>query len=512
MPIITVMPKKPRNIVSYDIHLPDNLNANLDKLFNLNKVEVNQVIKKYWNNKSVNEIKESTRGNIYLEKKLKKKPKHLPSRPWRNMLESAGRILKSAQYRKDCFNDCLKIIKTEETDWYKIKTQLHKETKYYPYTLVKNVVKSINNLKEKDPNLNLSKLNFFKVVQPEFRGKNVLLEIDDGQFRKITYYENKIVLDIKLPTEQGWQWFNKIELPLYQKIIDAKNQGIPVSPQLKIIERNGWKKYVLSLRIEYCDHESLPQERVLAIDQGTGTKSLAVVTVVDKENKDVNLSKPIYLKAIDLIKKIKRLKFHAERLQEKIKKTNDHIRRCQWKQQREQLWTKIRNLKKEILEILSNEILYLCQAFDCKEISLENLKWTDTQANMGFLSWLKSTWFYSQLEKKLKYKGAFIKVIVRSHNPKNTSRKCLKCNQEAKETKGRLVKCKNEHKNDRDFVGSCNLGKRALGIEDLYGFRCGVKCYTPLSAIIPDKTLQAYFRIIKIPNVNNCLYGIVKKC
>ncbi|MBI4228180.1 MAG: transposase [Deltaproteobacteria bacterium] len=348
--------------------------------------------------------------------------------------------------------------------------------------------------------------SYFSLPAPQFNGNVVLMEIDDGQFRKISYLDQTIYLDLKLPQQDKWKWVKAIPIKPYERLKKILDRGKILSPLIRKVQGNGWEKYLLTMRVEV----SLPQTqqdvaKVLAVDLGLGTSALAVLGVIENDGKK---SSPIYLKAQKIVKKILRLRFTLSRLQSKI--ANWHQQKA-WERikhlraHQKGIHNKINRLTKELLEILTKEIVYIALLYGCRKIVIEDLSWVEPQKGQKTLSWLKSRWFTGKFKARLKEKAGLYAIAVVEVSVKDTTSRCCQCHEKVEKTKERLVICPNGHKKDRDFNAVINIGKRALGIPSLYGKGCEVECSISLNSLLPLSTLTAWIKIVKSTFFNHWL-------
>ena len=270
------------------------------------------------------------------------------------------------------------------------------------------------------------------------------------------------------------------------------------------------------------EEEEKTPERVLSIDLCSSMKRLAVGCVVERNGK---VSKPIYFKAEESVRKVKRLrkevsflkrridrlylemeKTEKEKIKEKLRKKMDHLFKEKKLRKR-----KLRNLRKEILETLTNEIILTAKVFEADTIVIEGLSFREVpEWKERTLRWLFSTWFYAKFSERLKEKAKRGRIKVKEENPANTSKKCF-CGEGVRK-EGHYLICGVHGKYDRDYVASINLGKRYLKLSAL---EVGSSPETvpsggissPIPVLIRLTTLLAYLKLVTC----TFLYSLVSK-
>ncbi|RUM57822.1 MAG: hypothetical protein DSY60_03490, partial [Persephonella sp.] len=124
---------------------------------------------------------------------------------------------------------------------------------------------------------------------------------------------------------------------------------------------------------------------------------------------------------------------------------------------------KLKQIRKEILEIFTNWVIEYARSYGIKIIAIEKLsfknipEWKSSKAIKRF-----TEWFYSKVRSKLEYKGKIRGIRIIEVNPANTSRYCHRCGRKGKAEK-LIFKCECG-KYDRDYNASVNIGKRAIKI------------------------------------------------
>jgi hypothetical protein len=304
--------------LTYDITLPKFLWEYLHRLFELGKVEVNRIIRNLWNEEGFSLLKQKGEASAILKGKINR-PDNLPSRVFRNVLECAGRIIRSQIERKETFEELVKYSVEEDFNVRKYVKDTGKNL-----LLVENILRQIENLRKR------GKLpeSYFQLPVPDFKGEVFLTSADDsigkGQFKKLKVGKENIELEIKLPVSAGkWKWFKtKIKTP--EKIKEALSIGGKVkAPLLKRVKnKNNRYVYVLSIPIEFKIEEKVGlKEKVLGIDLSPSINRLAVGIIKEGEKR----SRPIYFKAERLVRKILRIREEVSCLERKIDNIRNQI-------------------------------------------------------------------------------------------------------------------------------------------------------------------------------------------
>ena len=458
--------------LTYDVTLPKFLWKYLHRLFELGKVEVNRIIRNLWNEEGFSLLKQKGEASAILKGKINR-PDNLPSRVFRNVLECAGRIIRSQIERKETFEELVKYSVEEDFNIRKYVKDTGKNL-----LLVENILRQIENLRKKGELPD----SYFQLPSPDFRGDIFLTSADDsigkGQFKKLKVNEESIELKIKLPISfDKWKWFEaKIRTP--EKIKEALALGGKVkAPLLKRVRnKNNKQIFVLSIPIEFrVEEETELEEKVLGIDLSPSISRLAVGIIREGEKR----SRPIYLKAERLVRKVLRIREEVSCLERKIDNIRNQIEETKSGKHKERLKNrlkhlfaeqklrqkKLKNIRKQILEVLTREITEIAKLTGVSLVAIEKLEFKDIpEWKDKTLRWLFSNWFYSKfserLEQKLKLSGIRLKRV----NPAYTSRECHICGSKLK-GEGLYLVCENCKKVwDRDYNASVNIAERGLRI------------------------------------------------
>jgi len=179
---------------------------------------------------------------------------------------------------------------------------------------------------------------------------------------------------------------------------------------------------------------------------------------------------------------------------------------------------KIKQIRKEVLEIFTKWIIEYARSYGIKIIAIEKLSFKNIPSWRSIKAIKRFTdWFYSKVKEKLEYKARLKGIRIIEINPANTSRYCHRCGRKGKAEK-LIFKCECG-KYDRDYNASVNIGKRAIKIikkiKEKAGksksqgqslrdtparnpFRQGLASFTSLLSITPLTRLVAYSGLVEV--------------
>ena len=507
-------------VLSQKVKLPKYLNFYLHNLFERNKYLVNSQLEKLWNEEGFKKATSNKKAWKSLEPHFER-PSSVPSRIFRNSLELSGRIIRSQRERKELFElihskPCLVL-------WSEFKIKKHFKLPHSPL-FIYNVQRQVKNLIKRSKKAN----SYFELKIPEFKGNVVLTDADDGvekgQFKKLRVSKEKIELKVKVPEGKRWVWKEtKIETP--KRIKELLKEGYSLRAPIFLRERtHRGEEYYLGLVFEkeLKEEEKRKPERVLSIDLSPSMRRLGVGCVVERSGK---VSRPIYFKAEEVVRKIVRIreeirnlrrridrlrnereKTEKERVKERIQERIGHLYREKKVRDR-----KIRNLRKEVVEIFVNEVILIAKVLGVDTIVIEDLgfkeipEWKDRT-----LRWLFSTWFYARVRDRLKEKAKREGIRVEEENPSCTSSKCF-CGREV-EKEGHYLICPVHGYYDRDYLASINLGKRylkplALEVGGIPETVPSGGTSSPIPTPVKLTTLLAYLKLVRC----TYLYSLIPK-
>ncbi len=494
-----------RIVLSCKVKLPKHTSFYLHNLFEGNRCLVNFQLEKLWNEEGFKKVSSNKKAWKSLEP-LFERPPSIPSRVFRNSLELSGRIIRSRRGRRELFDliyprPCLTLW----SEW-KIKREF--SLSQSPLFIL-NVKRQVRNLIKEG----IRASSYLALERPEFGGDVFLTDADDsvldGQFKKLKVNEEKIELEIKVPKGTKWVW-KKAELETPERVRKLLEEGHTLkAPLFKRDRTHRGEEYylVLVFEKEWKEKEEQP-EKVLSTDLCPSMRRLAVGCVVERSGK---VSKPIYFKAEEVVRKVRRLRTEKSYIQRRIDRLYLEKEKTEKEQVKEEIQRKIdhlfkerklkerkmRNLREEVLEVLVNEIILTAKALGTDTIVIEDLSFREVpEWEDRTLRWLFSTWFYSKFAEKLKEKAKREGIRVREERPANTSRKCF-CGREVKK-EGHYLVCSVHGHYDRDYLASINLGKRYLkpSALEVGGSPETVPSGGISSSIPSPSTLTAYLRLV----------------
>ncbi|GAB6072793.1 hypothetical protein JCM14244_11700 [Venenivibrio stagnispumantis] len=465
-------------ILSYSLTLPQSIYPYLDYLISINKRKINNWINNLWNNETLNKLKQTGKALTILKKDIKNEEKWIPSRVYRNSLELTGQILRSQIERKEIYEFMVNHPCTIFWNENYLADYLQKSPLF-----VLNIQRQIKKQFKKG----YIEKDYLKAVKPKFDADIFITSADDsienGQFKKLQFYRKNglwfMKLNIKLPTiNKQFRWF-EIKKLVPTKIAKLLTKG--AKPQAPLIKKellsNGYNIYRLiipfEIEVNIPDIEQIEENRVLSIDLSPSENRLAVATIVEEKRH----SKPIFFKAKRIIRKIDIIQKEIDKIEKKIDHIADDIHTTTSKNHKEKLQNrlkhlykeqkrkqrKIKQIRKEILNIFTNWIIEYAKIYNIKIIAIEKLSfkkipdWQSSKAIKRF-----TEWFYGKIKDKLQYKAKLKGIRILEVPPLYTSQYCHKCN---KKSKGDRLTFKCEcGKYDRDYNASVNIGKRAIRI------------------------------------------------
>jgi|GEM_PF-1122898 len=525
--------KKAENkiILSCRVKLPKHISFYLHNFFEKNKTLVNLQLRYLRSEEGFKAVDGNSKAWKALEP-LFERPPSIPSRVFRNSLELSGRIIRSQKERKELFE--LIFSRPCLTLWSECKVKKEFSLPKSPMFIL-NVRRQVKNLIRR----NVKVSSFFELEGPEFKGDVFLTDADDsirnGQFRKLKVDEKKIELRIKIPEGDRWVW-RKVELETPEKVKKLFKEGYTLkAPLLKRDRTHRGEEYYLVLVFEREQKAKVKErpERVFSIDLCPSMRRLAVGCVVEEVGRAL---RPIYFKADKVVRKIKRLRREIDNLQRRIDRFYVEREKTEKARVKEKLQRKIdhlykemklkgrkmRNLRKEVLEVLVNEIILTAKALRIDTVVIEDLSFKDVPDwKDKTLRWLFSTWFYSKFSERLKEKAKREGIRVEEVNPANTSSECF-CGRDVRK-EGHYLVCPVHGYYDRDYLASINLGKRYLKPPAL--MVGGIPETVPsggISSPVPSpSTLTAYLRLVYCYFIfslysqqvrTQILNGVVKRC
>jgi IS605 OrfB family transposase len=140
----------------------------------------------------------------------------------------------------------------------------------------------------------------------------------------------------------------------------------------------------------------------------------------------------------------------------------DEFAKKRYKTPAKRLWNKLRLRNLGICQRISNEIVKIALKYNCITIIYEDLRNNFKNKNRDF-NYKIRMWYYRKILNYLISIANWNGIATIYVDPKDTSKKCPKCNNELKEYNGNLhyLECKNcGFKDDRDHVAVANITKK----------------------------------------------------
>ena len=144
----------------------------------------------------------------------------------------------------------------------------------------------------------------------------------------------------------------------------------------------------------------------------------------------------------------------------------DEFAKKRYKTPATRLWKKLRLRNLGICQRISNEIVKIAMKYDVKAIVYEDLSNNFKKRNRD-LNYEIHSWFYGKILNYLISIANWNKISTIYVDPKDTSKKCPKCNNELEKDKNfndlHHFECKNcVFKEDRDYIAVANITKKFL--------------------------------------------------
>ena len=413
----------------------------------------------------------------------------------------AGQILRSQIERKRIYE----YVVQKPCRSFMDERLIAKELKTSPL-FVLNVQRQVRN------SLKKGKLerDYLRLKEPDFSGDVVITSADDslcrGQMRRLKFFGDFLEFEIKVPDGRGWRWV-KVKKLIPERLKRVFEKAVDVeSPLIKrVFLKSGYTIYRLVIPLEI--EVSVPDrvEKVFALDLSPSENRLGVGVVVSEKGH----SKPVFFRAVKVVRKLERLLKEISCLERKIDRIADAMHSTRSKEHRKKLekrlrhlfleqklrWRKFKELRKQLLEIFVNLVIEHALAYGCEGIAIEELsfrelpKWKNPKMRRLF-----AQWFYTKFEERLRHKALRrgLRVIPKAFN---TSRVCHACGRKGK-LEGLYLVCEAcKRIFDRDYNASVNIGIRALKVSGSKSDPYMGKD-TPARFPFPQGTAHLKFRVL----------------
>lgn len=470
-------------ILTTSIRLPDEFVRPVKNLTALGMKLQEQALGHYWSLEGLEKVAAHS-GQIWklLDTEMSRpEDVYIPSRPWRCILESAGRILRSQAERKRIFEHLVPLFtggarSAAEKLYEEFKAEGNQEK--FGYLL--NVAEQLAGFYVEHERLPQDFFEFQRKPEPK-RFTYTLAPDDgpeDGQAIRYRLEGNRLAGEIKLPaspeprSEKEWRWYSfSVELPdeLQRKLIAG---GSVCAPELRLkFKPDGRLIALLDVKVEVPEEEpSGDPSRALGVDWGL--RKLVTCTVVSKNGQ---LTPPFFMFWSGLRAKLFRIREDIRKLQEERDRYEKGTPAWkEWNRKIAAAWQKYHRVQHALAHQVSTLLILLAKVFDCRYIFVE---WLVTlrgrKGRNRDLNWWVSTAIRGLLFRLLKYKAKLFGLRVVMVPPGGTSRVCPRCLREGKHVVSPADKSERDSgswflcpscgwQGDRDYAGSLNVGRAGL--------------------------------------------------
>ena len=401
---------RPHQLLTYDVRLPDEAQADALRLLDASKAIVNQALTLLW--PDLDEFGRERVGPAWKQVgKYMGSPQYHGDRQWRCESETVGRILRQQAERKKAFELVQPILsdgfirpKTEKRPAGKNRPAIKEAVTTLQKSLEENETSfvALQNVIEQACNFFFQQDRFpasYEQLQPLPLLKVGMLTYagDDGREKGQAY---RLALDVdagmarfrfRYPDEAGiWHW-RKVDtiIPLPDCLKERLDDGELMAPTLREERRADGERFAVLDFIVEVEKEALPAwesvERVLGADWGVHT--LLTATAVDEHNEQVG--RPMFLNTGGFDGRQARTRRQIDELKKKAATSEqerdvlppDHPKRA-WFNQRlalyrrevDRCWRKYEQRNRALAHLASNVLLLLCQVHGCSLLSMESLK------------------------------------------------------------------------------------------------------------------------------------------
>jgi putative transposase len=495
--------------LSYDIRLPDEVQADALRLLDASRSVVNALLARLW--PRLDEFRGERSGPAWKQVvAMTGSPDPHGDRQFRCESETAGRIMRAQAERKQVFA----LIQPLLSDGF-IRPKTEKQPAGKDRKSIKEGIEALQKTLEDDDtafvtmqNVVEQACNYF-LAQGTFPEKYEdmqavpLLKVgvltyagDDGMAKGQSYrlsfdvQAGTATLLFRFPDEQGqWQWRkDPITLTLPVCVVERLKEGASMAPTLReLVKADGSRVAVLDVIVQVkktplADWKSV--ERVLGFDWGVHGLITAVVLSINpaEPDKPVQLSRPLFVNTGGLDghqartrRQIDELKAARDRLAEGDPKRSYYeqaIARC---------WRVYEARNRELAHLAANLLLLFAAVWGCSLISGESLKTLkSTGRGKGvrgkWRNWRNNTTIRAEIWHILRYKSHLLGIRFRSERPRGTSHTCPRCGKPAETYRsprlhhrsdpvkwGRWLVCAHcSFNGDRDYCAAVNIAR--LGV------------------------------------------------
>jgi len=495
--------------LSYDIRLPDEVQADALRLLDASRSVVNALLARLW--PRLDEFRGERSGPAWKQVvAMTGSPDPHGDRQFRCESETAGRIMRAQAERKQVFA----LIQPMLSDGF-IRPKTEKQPAGKNRKSIKEGIEALQKTLEDDDTAFVTMQNVVEQACNHFLAQGTFPEMyedmqavpllkvgvltyagDDGMAKGQSYrlsfdvQAGTATLLYRFPDEQGqWQWRkDPITLTLPVCVVERLKEGASMAPTLReLVKADGSRVAVLDVIVQVkktplADWKSV--ERVLGFDWGVHGLITAVVLSTNpaEPDKPVQLSRPLFVNTGGLDghqartrRQIDELKAARDRLAEGDPKRSYYeqaIARC---------WRVYEARNRELAHLAANLLLLFAAVWGCSLISGESLKTLkSTGRGKGvrgkWRNWRNNTTIRAEIWHILRYKSHLLGIRFRSERPRGTSHTCPRCGKPAETYRsprlhhrsdpvkwGRWLVCAHcSFNGDRDYCAAVNIAR--LGV------------------------------------------------
>ncbi len=495
--------------LSYDIRLPDEVQADALRLLDASRAVVNAALVQLW--PSLDAFMEDHAGPAWKQVgEFIRSPDPHGDRQWRCESETAGRIMRAPAERKQDFL----LVQPVLTEGF-IRPEREKRPAGKNRQTIKAAIEAIQQTLEDDDTAFVTMqnvvehcCNFFlreghfpdsyEALQPvPLLSVGLLTYAGDdggakGQSYRLSFDKDAgtATLRFRFPDAQGhWQWCtDSVTLTLPDVLVERLKAGGPLAPTLReLIKPDGSRVAVLDVIVQVKKAE-LPDwtqvERVLGFDWGVNT--LITATVLEHRPSDpehpLQVSRPLFVNTGGLDGHQARTRQQIDELKAaRDKLAEEDPKRALYEEEIRHGWRLYEARNRELAHLAANLLLLFAQVWGCSLICGESLKTLKTTGRGRgvrgrWRNYRNNTTIRSDIGRILRYKCHLLGIRFHSERPRGTSHTCPHCGKPAHTYRsprpehraepvkwGRWLWCAHCGYNaDRDYCAALNIAR--LGI------------------------------------------------
>ncbi len=489
--------------LSYDIRLPDEVQAEALRLLDASRSVVNVALVLLW--PFLDEFMADRNGPAWKHVvELIESPDPHGDRQWRCEAETVGRIMRGQAERKQVFQ----LIQPILFDGF-IRPKTEKQPAGKNRKTIKEAIQTLQKTLEDDDTTFVTMQNVveqacnyflahgeFPMTYEQMQGipllsVGLLTYAGDDGGRSGQAYRFSPDLDagtasllFRFPDEAGrWQWQkDPVTLALPECVLARLKEGVPMAPTLReLVKADGSRVAVLDVIVQVPKTplaEWKTVERVLGFDWGV--KGLITAVVLSASGQQI--SKPLFLDTGGLDGHQARTRRQIDELKAaRDKLAEDDPKRVTYEQEITRCWRLYEARNRELAHLAANLLLLFASVWECSLISGESLKTLkSTGRGKGvrgkWRNWRNNTTIRSEIWHILRYKSHLLGIRFRSERPRGTSHTCPRCGKPAQTYRsprmhhqsdpvkwGRWLVCAHcSYNADRDYCAAVNIAR--LGV------------------------------------------------